>query len=127
MHVRVIEIIALEPPGFGEKLLPFGHWVDGGLEGIDGNLLLELLSIFWLDDGEFGFATNQDLFAFCGRNGVINVFENRLVLTFLEVIKHEAAFLLPGTRARQPAKNQLFLQGEDISVITSLGRKSWFF
>src|SRR2546422_7893899 len=111
MHIRIIEIVALQPPRFSEELLPLRFRIDHGFQSTDGQLLFKFLALLRLDDGVFMFAPDEHFFAFGRENRFIYVFEDRFFFTLLQLVIDQRALLLAGTSSREPSVNELAVYG----------------
>src|SRR5260221_9002438 len=123
MLIGIVEIVALQPPGFSEELLPLSFRIDHRFQSTDRQLLFKFLALFRLDDGVFTFAPDEHLFSVGGEDRLIYIFEDRFFFTLLDLVIVQRALLLAGTSSRQRPVNELAGFGGQISEIGGLRRQ----
>ncbi len=129
VHVRVVEVIAVDAPGFVENLPPLGARIDLDLQLVCGEL--ELRGVELLADVDQRIAVpirgtvEQHPLAVSGELEAVDLFEQRLFLAFLEVEALQAHLLGAGTieAGRFEIENLTALTDLEAVVAGRLGRQ----
>ena len=99
MHAFIVEEVAIQTPSFIEDLLPFGLRVQGHLELCRAKLRLRILILFQVDDRKIPTFPCQDFLSIRGEMVAVDVSQDGLLFTLLEIVEDEGADI--GTRGRR--------------------------
>ena len=91
VHVRVVEVVAIDSPCLIENLPPLGHWIDLDLNVFDRKLVLRRIDFFAdVGDRKAVLHLHQHAFAVAGELESINLLDQRILFALRQAVVREA-------------------------------------